>query len=271
MSPPAIASRQNPLVKQLRKLHNRQQRHKQQLFLLEGMHLIEAACQAERSFVALCATPAWQERHPELWQQASSRAQRCETLTPEALAAIATTVNPDGVVAAIARSEPAAALPPEELRLGLALERWQDPGNLGTAIRTAVATGVEQVWLSADSADPDQPKVLRASAGAWFRVPLAVSPDLGATLQIYRDRGVQVVAAVPGAAQQFWAVDWRPPSILLLGNEGAGLSADLLACADRQVSIPLRPGVESLNAAIAAALLLYEVERQRLSATGSSW
>ncbi|NJL00684.1 MAG: RNA methyltransferase [Spirulinaceae cyanobacterium SM2_1_0] len=258
-----IASRQNPLVKQLCKLHTAKQRHQQQLFLVEGTHLVEAACQAERQFVILCSTSAWQERHPQLWEQALARTERWETVTPAVLAAIATTVQPDGIVGAIARPASPRTPDPTTLSLGLAVERLQDPGNLGTLIRTAVATGVEQLWLSGDSVDPDHPKVLRASAGAWFRQPLTVSAELGATLQVYRDRGIQVVATVPRADEDFWAVDWQPPSILLLGNEGAGLSAAVLACADRQVKIPLQPGVESLNVAIAAALLLYEVSRQR--------
>ncbi len=265
MSRPAIASRQNPLVKQLRKLHARQHRHQQNRLLLEGTHLIAAACDAERQFAVLCSTEPWQQRHPDLWAQAQARAERVETVLPDVLAAIATTVRPDGVVATLVRAEPS-FLPPADLRLGLALEQLQDPGNLGTLIRTAVATGVEHLWLSADSVDPDHPKVLRASAGAWFRLPLSVTPDLSATLNAYRDRGVQIVAAVPRADRDLWAIDWQQPSLLLLGNEGAGLSPPALACADTQVSIPLRPGVESLNVAIAAALLLYEAERQKRAA-----
>ncbi len=263
MPQPAIASRQNPLVKQLCKLHSAKQRHQQQLFLLEGSHLLEAACEAGYTLAVLCGTSAWQEHSPQLWQQACERAQRVETVTPEVLAAIATTVQPEGVVAAIARPQPSSLPTAPPRRLGLALERLQDPGNLGTLIRTAVATGVEQVWLSADSVDPDHPKVLRASAGAWFRLPLTVSPDLGVTLKQAREQGLRVIATVPRGGQDFWSLDWRPPSILLLGNEGAGLSGDLLALADDQVSIPLEPGVESLNVAIAAALLLYEVRRQQ--------
>ena len=144
----------------------------------------------------------------------------------------------------------------------LALETIQDPGNLGTMIRTAAAAGAAGLWVSSDSVDLDHPKVLRASAGQWFRLPMAVSSDLKALAKDCQKQGMQVVATVPNANLTYWEFDLRQPSLILLGNEGAGLSADLVALADRQVKIPLSPGVESLNVAITAALILYEAQRQ---------
>lgn len=145
----------------------------------------------------------------------------------------------------------------------LALETIQDPGNLGTIIRTAAAAAASGLWLTADSVDLDNPKVLRASAGQWFRLPMAETSDLKAVVAQCQQQGMQVVATLPDANLTYWEIDWQKPSLILLGNEGAGLSADLVALADRQVKIPLNPGVESLNVAIAAALILYEAQRQR--------
>jgi TrmH family RNA methyltransferase len=113
--------------------------------------------------------------------------------------------------------------------------------------------------------DLDNPKVLRASAGQWFRLNMAVSADLKATVQQSQQAGMQVVATLPHADLTYWQVDWCKPSLILLGNEGAGLSADLAALADIQVKIPLNPGVESLNVGITAALMLYEAQRQKIS------
>ncbi|MDY6938672.1 MAG: RNA methyltransferase [Cyanobacteriota bacterium] len=257
-----IASTQNPLVKQIRKLHQAKYRHQQQLFLIEGTHTLEAACAVEHPLESVCHTARWAERHPELWDQAHQRAQRMAIVTPEVLKAVSTTVNPEGVVA----TAPRQAMPTAQLPLsgiGLALETLQDPGNLGTIVRTATAAGVEGLWTSADSVDLDHPKVLRASVGAWFRLPMAVSPDLTALVQQCQQQQIQVVAADAGGTQNYWQVDWCRPTLILLGNEGAGLSAELVARADRLVSIPLAPGVESLNVAIAAALLTYEACRQR--------
>lgn len=256
-----LTSLQNPLVKQLRKLHRAKERREQQVFLLEGTHLLEAACTAQRQLITFCYTTDWQRRYPELWQSASQSAQRTELVSPEVLRAIATTVEPDGVIATLDRT----AMPsPIFNSLGLVLETIQDPGNLGTMIRTAAAVGADGLLLSEDSVDPDHPKVLRASAGQWFQLPIAVNSDLCSSLSYYQQQGMQLIATLPTASLTYWEIDWRQPTLVLLGNEGAGLSATVAELADYQVTIPLSPGVESLNVAIAAALLLYEAKRQRL-------
>jgi TrmH family RNA methyltransferase len=140
----------------------------------------------------------------------------------------------------------------------------QDPGNLGTIIRTCAAAGAERLWLSTDSVDLDNPKVLRSSAGQWFRLPMQVSPSLPDLVAQCQTQGIQVVATVPSATLSYWDVDLRCPTLLLLGNEAAGLTDELIQKADQQVTIPLSPGVESLNVAIAAALILYEAKRQKM-------
>jgi len=255
-----LTSLQNPLVKQIRQLHRAKERREQQLFLLEGTHLIEAACLADRPFNTVCHTSNWQLRYPELLQQIEQRTQRLELVSPEVLRAIATTVEPDGIIATVERSSSAV---PVFHQLGLVLETIQDPGNLGTIIRTAAAAGADGLLLSADSVDLDHPKVLRASAGQWFRLPMATNPDLPAAIALYRQQGFQIVATLPTADRTYWDVDFCKPTLLLLGNEGAGLSPDLAALADYSVQIPLAVGVESLNVAIATALLLYEAKRQK--------
>lgn len=258
-----LTSLQNPLIKQLRKLHKPKERRSQDLLLLEGTNLIAAACDRACTFAAFCATPDWQGKHPQLWLRASQQAQRAELVSPEVAAAIATTVNPDGAIAIMTRGlwPPAPSL--EKLSLGIAVERLQDPGNLGTLIRTAVATQVQGLWLSAGSVEPDNPKVLRASAGAWFGMPLATVPDLAAIAKAFQAQGGRVVATLGKAKTSFWDADLRHPTLILLGNEAAGLSEELAAVADVSVSIPVAPAVESLNVAIASALMLYEVRRQR--------
>jgi TrmH family RNA methyltransferase len=255
-----LTSLQNPLVKQLRKLHRGKERRKQGVFLIEGTHLLETACEVRYPLDVLCATEDWIGKHPELWETATAQTQRWAVVSAEVLGAIATTVNPDGVVAtAISQSNNP---PSPDLSLGLVGERLQDPGNLGTMIRTATATQVEGMWLSQDSVDLENPKVLRASTGSWFCLPMGISDNLPETVQDHKKR-MQVVATVPHADLCYWDVDFAQPTLILLGNEGAGLSPELIALADIQVQIPLGPGVESLNVAIASAVLLYEARRQR--------
>ena len=257
-----LTSLQNPLIKQIRKLQRAKYRHEQNLFLIEGTHPLETACEVNCSLNAVCCTPEWEKHHPQLWKKAAELAYRAEIVTPEVLKAIATTVNPDGVMATAVRTGARKPIP-SQLSLGLVLERLQDPGNLGTIIRTAVATQVDGLWLSESSVDFAHPKVLRSSAGEWFRLPMTVSSDLREVISNYQAQGVQIVASLPQAGKTYWELDWTKPSLILLGNEGAGLSEDLVSLTDSKVRIPLRGGVESLNVAIAAALLLYEVQRQR--------
>lgn len=256
-----LTSLQNPLVKQMRKLQRAKERREQSLFLLEGTHLLQEACAVSYPLETVCCTSDWQIQHAELWQKIIQTASRVELVSPEVLQAIATTVNPDGIVATAQRLENRVI--PRPIRLGVALETMQDPGNLGTVIRTAAAVGVEGLWLTEDSVDLDHPKVLRASAGQWFRLPMTVSHPLQSDLEQLKAENVQVVATLPTAELTYWQADLTQPTIVLLGNEGAGLSPALAALADLAVKIPLAAGVESLNVGIAAALILYEARRQQ--------
>lgn len=261
-----LTSLQNPLVKQIRKLHRAKERQVQGSFLLEGTHLLEEACAANYPLDTFCCTLDWQTTHSNLWEQAAQQAERVEIVSAAVLQAITTTVNPDGVVATAKRSPSNSfghAILAKTIRLGIALETLQDPGNLGTVIRTAAAVGVDGLWLSKDSVDLDHPKVLRASAGQWFRLPMTVSDCLQTDLQQLQAQGVQIVATSPTAQLTYWEANLTQPSVVALGNEGAGLSSQIADLADVTVKIPLAAGVESLNVAIAAALILYETRRQQ--------
>ncbi|MBR8829904.1 MAG: RNA methyltransferase [Chlorogloea purpurea SAG 13.99] len=256
-----ISSLQNTLVKQVRRLHRSKGRREENLFLIEGTHLLQTACESNCSLEILCFTEKWRQLYPQLSENGEKISKRVELVTTEVLGAMATTVNPDGVIAVIARGHvhPSIVSP---LRLGLVLERIQDPGNLGTIIRTAVATGVDALWLSGDSVEIDNPKVLRASAGEWFRVPIAVREDLSSLIEDYKKEGVRIIATLPTAQKTYWEIDWTVPSLIVVGNEGGGLSRELVSLCDEGAKIPLANGVESLNVGIATAVILYEARRQ---------
>lgn len=256
-----LTSLNNPLIKQIRKLQRTKERKKQNLFLLEGTNLIEVAIRENYPLKEVCLTPQWKDHYFQLYQKLPLLAQRIELVCPEVLTAIATTVNPDGIIAtAIPQAPQFNSNSP--LKLGLMIERLQDPGNLGTIIRTAVATGVEALWLSEESVDPENPKVLRASVGEWFRLPIITGKSLTEIIKFYQSQGVQVVATLPQAQKIYWEIDFTQPTIILLGNEGAGLSDDIAMLADEQIKIPLQNQVESLNVAIATAVILSEAQRQ---------
>ncbi|MGB7416424.1 MAG: RNA methyltransferase [Thermosynechococcaceae cyanobacterium] len=254
-----LTSLQNPLVKQMRKLQRAKYRKQEGVFLLEGTHLLQEAIAVNWPMEVACCTPIWCEKYPLLWQQLQVQG-RAEQVSADVLTAISTTKTPDGVVA-IATSKTTAT--PTIKSLGLVLETIQDPGNLGTIIRTAAAAGAEGLLLSADTVDPEHPKVLRASAGAWFHLKIGICDDLQQELQHYQQQGIQLVGTRIDAEQSYWNCNLKQPTLILIGNEGAGLSPSLSDLANTHVNIPIEPAIESLNAGIAAALLLYEARRQR--------
>ncbi len=257
-----LTSTQNSLVKHMRKLQSAKERREAQLFLVEGTHLIQEACAVKYPLMTICHTETWQAHHADLWAIAVKTCDRVELVSDEVIKAIATTVNPDGVVAIAPRL--AAPKPLIPAHLTIALSTIQDPGNLGTIIRTATAVGADGLWVSQDSVDLDNPKVLRASAGQWFRLAMGVTDNLAQLVASYQQHGVQVISTTSHTETSYWDVDYlRSPTLILLGNEGAGLNDKLTALADIQVKIPMAAAVESLNVATASALILYEVRRQR--------
>lgn len=258
-----LTSLKNPWVKDLRKLQQTKYRRSHQQFLVEGTHLVQEAIATCYPLQAVCATPRWQAQHSDLWASLTAVTERQEWVSEDVLAAIATTKTPDGVVA-IASSTPPQP-PPDSPRLGIAAESLQDPGNVGTLIRTAVAVDCDGLWLSDDSVDLTHPKVLRASAGQWFRLPPKGVTDLPTQLSQWRARGCQVLATASTATMPYWEVDFTQPTALVLGNEGAGLSEAAIAQTTQVISIPMANAVESLNVGVAAAVILFEARRQQQS------
>ena len=148
-------------------------------------------------------------------------------------------------------------------QLGIAVETLQDPRNLGSLLRTATAAHCDGIWLTPDSVDPVHPKVLRASAGQWFRLPQVLCGDLVSQLSHWQQAGCQILATGSHGTKPYWQVDLCRPTVIVLGNEGAGLSSAVQAVATHTVGIPMAPGVESLNVGVAAAVILFEAQRQR--------
>ncbi|MDX2271213.1 MAG: RNA methyltransferase [Cyanobacteriota bacterium] len=257
-----VTSTKNEWIRQLRQLQQGKGRREQGAFLVEGTHLLQEALTTHWPLAAVCYTPAWAKRCSILIADIP-QSSRQQLVSEAVLGFLATTETPDGVVA-VAQHRDHPQPDPLPLSMGLALETLQDPGNLGSLIRVAVAAGANQIWLSRDSVDPENPKVLRASAGQWFRLCPQVCADLPQLIESYQQQQVQVLAtSADETGIPFWQVDFTRPSLLLLGNEGAGLSPALLKMADQQVRIPMAGGVESLNLAMAGGLLLYEAKRQR--------
>jgi len=150
-----------------------------------------------------------------------------------------------------------------ETPLLLALDHWEDPQNVGAAIRTAVAVGAAAVLLPERRSAGVTPAVVKSSAGAAHILPPTRVPNLVRALQTLQEAGAWVIGAMMDGGKDYRRADYTPPTVLVVGSEGRGLSRLVLETCDEHVEIPMRGGVGSLNASVAAALLLYEAYRQR--------
>ena len=176
---------------------------------------------------------------------------------------ISETMTPQGILSLIRLPEYTIdqMLTNQRVRL-LILEDIRDPGNLGTMIRTAEGVGISGVILSKDSVDIFNPKVIRSTMGAIYRVPFFYSDQLIETLCTVKSSGIPIYAAHLAGAVRYDQVDYGNKSAIMIGNEANGLSEDASAQATKCIKIPMEGNVESLNAAIAAAVLMYEVYKQ---------
>ncbi len=258
-----VQSRQNARVKFLRAaLRSGPQ---EGLVALEGLHLLEEALRSGLQLATVFVREGSEKLLDSLLRphggfHALSAATELLLLTPEVFASAASTEAPQGIaaLAAVPTFGPEALLA-DSAPLVLVAAGLQDPGNLGTLARSAEAFGASGLLLLPGTVSPWNAKAIRASAGSVFRLPIASAADPGHL----RKRGLRLLAAVPAEGTPAAQAGLDQGCALVLGNEGAGLSSELLAECDERITI-LCPGpVESLNAAIAGGILLYEAARQR--------
>ena len=261
---PVITSHHNDWFKSTMQLHQTSVRRDRQRFLIEGTHLLEEAIATGWPLESICYEESWAAQNQSLLHQIKTDPQRLDLFLQPASSDLLrrlSTTNTRCPVVAVAIDQEIDESNRKPISLALAIESLQDPGNLGSMIRIAAAGDVRHVVLSRDSVSPTNPKVLRSTAGQWFRSPPLVV-DLPQFLQIQAAASMQILAACADG-KSFWEVDLNRPTIFLLGNEGSGLSSEMLSLASGRIAIPMAPGVESLNVSIAAALLIYEAKRQR--------
>jgi len=251
-----ITSRDNARFKQLKKLaESARERRKLTQTLLDGAHLLQAYL-AEFGLPRLLIIPEGVPATAEVADLARACA-KADTLilTPALFAELSPVATPSGILALV--DIPHLALPATS-HFGLLLEDIQDPGNLGSLLRSAAAAGVDQVWLSPGCADAWSPRVLRGGMGAHFLLPIVERADLGAVAAAFHG---QTLATCLGGLP-LYGLDLTGPVAFIIGNEGAGLSMELQIVASTRVAIPMPGRVESLNAAAAAAICLFERVRQ---------
>jgi RNA methyltransferase, TrmH family len=254
----AITSHENPLFRQLKKLaESSRERRKSGHTLLDGPHLLEALLASGGKPERVCIRGGAAAK-PELAGLLRGIEEHLLVeLAPALFDEVSPVENPSGLLALVAI--PQRKLPPKP-EFCVLLEGLQDPGNLGTILRSAAAAGVEVAWLSTGCADAWSPKVLRAAMGAHFVLAIEERADLVARTSAF---GGLTVATSLATTRSLYDLDLTGPVAFMFGNEGAGLSEELLELASERVRIPMPGKVESLNAAAAASICLFERVRQR--------
>lgn len=265
-----IGSAENRTLKTCRRLGMKKYRQETGRYLIEGPNLIREALSwnVPLEFVLIRESRTGNPELRELWQLWKSRRRAGKTrwaaVADSLFDGLSGTLHPQGILAA---AEKPPDPPPETIFASggnlLILDRIQDPGNIGALLRTAEAAGYSGVISLKGTGDIYEPKAVRAAAGSVFRMPVLFCETPEEVLAFCRRYGKQTAAAVPGGDTVYWEAGLDRNTALIIGNEGNGVCAALAGAADRRVAIPMAGGTESLNAAAAAAILMYERARQK--------
>jgi RNA methyltransferase, TrmH family len=265
-----IEGRHNPLVKQLRQAFSRAELTDAGDCAIEGLRMLEEAIRSGLRFSAVFFRESALDRADRLLPQIGAQVETL--LLPDKLFdSLVPSESPQGVAALVRLKEFSLDDLTERLQVGpiIVIAGLQDPGNLGTILRSSEAFGSAGIVLGEGTVSPFNSKVVRASAGSVFRLPITHRYGKSAAIKLeevsgkLRAKGVRLIATSSHKGAPLDQADLRSPAAIFFGNEGSGLPREVMAKLDESIAIPHTPQVESLNAAIAASIVLYEAARQR--------
>lgn len=245
-------------------LARKKERDRQGLFVVEGPKMFGEAPmeRIHRVYLAQSAAAQMYEKYGDRLSGLS-----CETVSDEVFVKMSDTKTPQGILCLVRQQhyniEEILRESKEKHMLFIALEDIQDPGNLGTIFRTAEAAGADGVIMSSRTADIYNPKTIRSTMGSVYRVPFFHVDQMEEAVRRLQKAGVAVYAAHLGGTASYDTCDYQKSTAFLIGNEAKGLREETAACADARITIPMAGKVESLNAAVASSILLFEAARQR--------
>ena len=255
-----IRSRDNVFVKQLIALaHSSRERRKAGLTVLDGIHLVRAYIDAQGAPHAVAVAESALARGEVAGILTDCSPRTVNVLADKLMAEASSLDSPAFVIAMV--GTPETRIVPADATV-LVLEDVQDPGNVGSMLRSAAAAGITEILLSKTTAFAWSPKVLRAAQGAHFLLNIVEGVDVVAYTRSYRGQSLALVPGGTGVGR-LYDVDLTSPTAILIGNEGSGLATELIAAATHRVTIPMPGRVESLNAAAAGAICMFEMARQR--------
>ncbi|MCX7922491.1 MAG: 23S rRNA (guanosine(2251)-2'-O)-methyltransferase RlmB [Clostridia bacterium] len=260
-----ITSNQNPLIKEIKSLKEKKHREAKKLFFIEGIRFVEEALKAETDIERIIVSETFSQSKGgiEVLSQASKKNYEVYEVPDKLFNEISDTDSPQGILAVIKIKRNRLDDLFDNNSFIVILDSIQDPGNMGTIIRTADAAGAAGVIISRGCVDLYNPKVLRSTMGSIFHIPFYLSDNLIESIATIKSRGIKTYAAHLKGTANYYEVDIDSCSAIIVGNEANGISDEVANSADLLVKIPMPGRAESLNASVAASLLIYEAVRRR--------
>ncbi len=261
-----ISSTKNPLIKNIKSLYNRKGRWSNQLFIIEGIKIIEEAiCNDIDIEYILFTDKLLYTEDGEVFLQSIKDRYKVAHINESLFNEISDTENPQGIIAVAKFNIPilSEVLKKDKLSL-IFLDGVQDPGNMGTIIRSCDAFNLDGIILGKGSVDPYNPKVVRATMGSIFRVPLYLSEDPLSTLSTLSDYGLNILSTSLDGSEPIYNIDYNESFVLVIGNESRGVEESILKQSDKLIKIPMPGSAESLNVGVAASIIMYEAMKSKL-------
>lgn len=261
-----ITSKDNEQVKYVKKLKDKKFRDETNEYIVEGIKLVKEAIEENVNIkmIVVCEDCDNTEglEHTLLYEIAKYN---CIYVTKKIFLSITDVVNPQGILAVVEKTGGIDTIDYKE-EIILALDGIQDPGNLGTILRTADSANLKQILLSSDCADAYNPKVVRSTMGAIFRMNIITTNNLAKTLQMMKKHKFEIVATSLETDKSVYDIDYHK-KVIVIGNESKGVSKEIQDLADKKVKIPMLGKTESLNASVAGGIMIYEYVRRKMEKT----
>ena len=259
-----ITSKDNELIKHIKKLKDKKERDLSNEYIIEGIKLIQEAIQenAKIKQIIICDDCEKTESIPKDLMYEIAK-QECIYVTNKIFETITEVMNPQGILAIIEKRSKEIQIDDKQ-DIILALDDIQDPGNLGTILRTADSIGLTQILVSKGTADCYNPKVVRSTMGAIFRVKIIECEDLVKTLKEIKKHKFEIVVSSLQTDNSIYDINYHK-KVIVIGNEANGVKKEIQDLADKKIKIPMLGKTESLNASVATGIILYEYVRQKLA------
>lgn len=248
-----ITSKDNEIIKNIKKL--KEKKYRLDSYIVEGIKMVKEAIN-ENQEIALIAI------REDFKIDFDTKNIKTVTISNKIFNDISDVKTPQGILAVIKKNQNNQIETNQEYIL--ALDSLQDPGNMGTIIRTADSANINQIIINKTTVDPYSPKVIRSTMGAIYRTNIIEVEDLKATLKEMKSKGFQIITTDLKATQSIYDINYNNKTVVVIGNEANGVSQEILQTADKKVIIPMLGKTESLNASIAASIMIYEYVRQKI-------